>query len=344
MVLLHGAYGGPQLLYDVSDPVHPRLLCTISNTSAHLFTGDTFEYLKPVSSSETDVILHSLGSGNESVAGSFPFNAVIVSWLPDLSVAAYTLPVPQDSGNFPAGGVAVYLYSNQQATPLVTYRIGIGDCICRFGLPPQVLDISPDGQYVAAGWESGKGSEPIAVYRVADLRLASSFDTSFSSVFWDRTGHRLFLTRFGNNAAQQAWTPEGGVADLAGAAAWSYSPGVSPDGSRVAYTAYSDPINFQQLRVYTYDLKAGTTRMLIDKLRSQVTFVKDGWVWYLEEVACGPTDGCPGSSQPGNTVYAMNLATGAEQAVSFATGEDPRSQGGVMGWGVVGPGEFWPAS
>src|SRR5579859_103631 len=31
MVLLSGAYGGSQLLYDVSDPVHPRLLCTIAN-------------------------------------------------------------------------------------------------------------------------------------------------------------------------------------------------------------------------------------------------------------------------------------------------------------------------
>ncbi|HSP10362.1 MAG TPA: hypothetical protein VLU92_12290 [Candidatus Dormibacteraeota bacterium] len=343
MVMIEAGYGS-SLIYDVSDPVHPRLLCTISNTSAHLFTGDTFEYLRPVSPTETDVILHSLGSGNETVAGKLPFNAVIVSWLPDLSVAAYTLPVPQDNGNFPGGGVAVHLYSNQQEGPLFTYRVGIGDCICRFGLPPQVLDISPDGQYVAAGWESGKGSEPIAVYRVADRKLVSSFDTAISSAFWDRTGHRLFLTRSGGTTTQQSWTPEGGVADLRGAATWSYLPGVSPDESLVAYTAYSDPINFQQPRVYTYDLKAGTTRMLIDKLRSQAMFVKDGWVWYLEEVACTPADACPGSSQGGRTVYAMNLATGAEQVVSFAAGDDPRSRSDPAGWEFVGPGEFWPAS
>jgi hypothetical protein len=75
MVLMQGQYEAQQLLYDVSDPVHPRLLCRISSTSAHLFTGDTFEYLKPVSATETDVMLHSLGSGNESVAARFPFYA-----------------------------------------------------------------------------------------------------------------------------------------------------------------------------------------------------------------------------------------------------------------------------
>src|SRR5712692_3718239 len=185
MVMTSAAWTAEQLLYDVTNPVRPRLLCKITNTSSHLFTGDTFEYLKPVSANETDVILHSLGSGNETHAGKFPFYATTGSWLPDQTVMAYTLPRSANEG-FPTGGVDVYLYAHRQTGLLFTYRSGIGDCICRFGLPPEVLAISPDGQYVAAGHLTGKGSEPIAVYRVSDRTLVITLDPSVMWAFWDR--------------------------------------------------------------------------------------------------------------------------------------------------------------
>ena len=104
MVMLGGR------IYEVSGPLHPKLLCTIDNTSAHLLTGDTFVYLKPVSPTETDIILHSIGSGNESNAGSFPFNAAYGSWLPEGGLMAYTVDLPPDSVNF-GGSVQVWLYS-----------------------------------------------------------------------------------------------------------------------------------------------------------------------------------------------------------------------------------------
>lgn len=338
MVLIGGVYA-PSLLYDVSDPVHPRLLCNISNTSAHLFTGDTFEYLKPVSANETDVILHSLGSGNESVAGKFPFYATSGSWLPDLTVMAYTIPVSVD--NTPAGGMQVWLYSQRRNALLYTYRVGIGDCICRFGLPPQVLAISPDGQYLVAGWLAGKGSEPHAVYRVSDRSRVATLD-SVGTAFWGRVGHRLFLGRLGTDP-EESWTPEAGISTLNGAGNWSFLPGVSPDDGQVAYTAQADTTQLN-LRIYVYDVNASTTRMLVDGLRSQALFVKDGWVWYLEERACGPADGCPGATMPAGKVYAMNLSAGVEREVSFGSGADPLSQAGTWAWGVFAPGEFWPAT
>ena len=341
MVMIQGSFTQQQLLYDVSDPAHPRLLCSFANTSARIFTGDTVEWLKPTSANETDVVLHSLGSGNDSVAGTFPFPVTSGAWLPDLSVMAYTIPVAADD-NFIGGGTQVWLYSQHQTALLYTYRNGIGDCICRFGLPPPVLAISPDGRYVVAGWIVGKGAEPLAIYRVSDRTRVNSLDPSIYHAFWDRSGHRLFLNRSGNVAAE-VWTPESGLVALAGAAAWSYLPGLSPDGNQVAYTAYADPNAFQNLRTYVYDLKGGSTRMLIDKLRSQALFVKSGWVWYLDEVACDPTTcGAPWGTQPSGKVFAMQLTTGAETPVSFAIGEDPVTQAGGINWLAFGPGEFWP--
>ena len=339
MVLMQAPYVQVELLYDVSDQLHPRLLCSVANTSAHLFTGDTFEYLKPVSPTETDVMLHSLGSGNESHAGSFPFSVTSGSWLPDQSVMAYTTQVAPDNANYPSGGVEVWLYSQRQTAPLYIYRVGIGDCICRFGLPSPVLSVSPDGEYVVAGWIAGKGSEPLAVYRVSDRTRVTTLDQTVYGALWDRGGHRLFLNRFG--LPSQSWTPEGGVSSLAGAASFSFLPGLSPDGSQVAYTAYPDSNNAAQPRVWVYDLKSASTRMLVDQSRSQALFIKDGWAWYLDEGLC--TD-CPGGTRPSGKVYAMNLSTGTEQTVSFASGEHPFVQAGDGNSFVFAPGEFWPAA
>jgi hypothetical protein len=343
MLLMSATWTAIQLLYDVTDPVRPRLLCKISNTAAHLFTQDTFEYLKPVSATETDVILRSLGSGNESHTGKFPFYVTSGSWLADQTVMAYTMPQAADNYNYPSGGTQVWLYAQRQTALLFTYRTGIGDCICRFGLPPQVLAVSPDGQYVVAGWVAGKGSEPLAVYRVSDRSKVTSFDSSVIGALWDRSGHRLFLTSF-TPTAEQSWTPEAGVSKLAGAANWSYAPGLSPDGSQVAYTAYVDPNNQVDPRIYAYDVKAGTTQMLVDQLRTQVIFAKDGWVWSLDERVCLPADRCPGATMPSGRVYAINLSTGVNTEINWGYGDDPHGQGGISGWGVFAPGEFWPAT
>jgi hypothetical protein len=40
----------------------------------------------------------------------------------------------------------------------------------------------------------------------------------------------------------------------------------------------------------------------------------------------------------------MQLTTGAEAPVSFATGEDPVTEAGGTNWLAFGPGEFWPGS
>jgi hypothetical protein len=334
--------GTVQVLYDVTDPVRPRLLCKIAYTSAHLFTGDTFEYLKPVSATETDVMLHALGSGNESHTGKFPFFVTTGSWLADQTVMAYTMAQAADA-SYPNGGTQVWLYAQRRTALLYTYQIGIGDCVCRFGLPPPILAVSPDGQYVVAGWFTGKGSEPLAVYRVSDRSKVTSLDRTVEGAFWDRTGHRLFLTSFAPNPAQ-SWTPEAGVSNLTGAAAWSYLPGLSPDGSQVAYTAYVDPNNQVDPRVYAYDVKAGTTRMLVDQLATQAIFAKDGWVWLLDERVCLPADQCPGATMPSGRVFAINLSTGVVTEISWGYGDDPHGQGGSLGWGVFAPGEFWPAT
>jgi hypothetical protein len=332
MVLLAG------VLFDVTDPVHPRRLCSVSNSSAHIWTGDTITFLRNDSPTSTAVVLHSIGSGNESVAGHIPFAGLASPapfastwWAADATMAATTVPPAQLSAGEPT---RVWVYSSGYTGDVYSYPYPLGGCVCRFGIPPPTLAISPDRQFLVAGWPFGKGAQGLAVYRLSDRSLVKTFDTTVGVALWDRTGHRLYLS---GSSGSMSWTPEGGPVTLAGAQTWSVLAGLSPDGSQVAYTAYVDSNDPMSLRVFVYDVKTDKTRMLRDALRSQVVFVKPGWVWYLEETTC--TIGDPGcgatGTKPSGKVQAMNLADGVERQVDFLYAEDTTA---------LFPGEFWPSS
>jgi hypothetical protein len=340
--------GGPmalvgQAVYDVTDPIHPRLLCQVTNTVTHLFTGDTFEYIRSTGDTGTEVVLHSMGSGNESVVAGWPLNMLntpfgeVNAWTRDGNEAATAKAATDGAGN---QTIEIWLFAQPGVTLLHVFNQPLTDCICRFGLAAPVLSFSPDGQYIVSGWPIGKGATPLYVFRVADHTLAKILDVDDVTAFWDRTGHRLYGTR--RTGTSWSWTPEDGLAPLAGATFWPYQVGLSPDGSQVAYTAYEDPANFAGLRVYVYDLTSHVTRRLVDQMRSEVIFVKNRWVWYLEEARCdspGASTCPPWGTQPTGKVFAMDLTTGVETPVVFASGESPTAL--QSGWS---PAEFWPNS
>jgi len=329
-----------QALYDVTDAVHPRLLCQITNTVAHLYTGDTFGYLRQSGPSGTEVVLRSMGSGNESVIAGWPIALLNASWgqsgawTIDGNKAATALAATDPGGNTL---IQIWLFSQPETSELYEFLQPLTDCVCRFGLPPPVLAFSADGQYLVSGWPIGKGATSLRVYRVADRALVQVLDPGEVTAFWDRTGHRLYITE--RAGTSRSWTPEDGFTPLDGATAWPFQVGLSPDGSQVAYTAYLDPPNPVDLRVYVYDITSHTTRLLIDKMRSEVIFVKDHWVWYLEEAKCDPAQPTcsPWATGPTGKVFAMDLTTGVETPVVFQAGESPTAL--QSRWG---PGEFWP--
>ena len=325
MVLLSG------ILYDVTDPVHPRRLCVASNTSAHIWTLDSIVYLKADTPTSTAVVLHSISSGNETVPFHIPYPNLQAPgpfattwWGAGGTYAATTIQPAQ-----PVGGdrSRVWVYTPGFTGELYSYPYAITDCICRFGVAGPLLAISSDHEYLVAGWPTGKGAQGLSVYRLSNRTLVTTFDTSIGAALWDKTGHRLYLSGSGGSAS---WTPEGGQVALAGARQWSYLAGLSPDSSQVAYTAYLNSSDPMSLRVFVYDIKADKTTMLRDALRSQVVFVKPGWVWYLEETAC---DSCAGGTRSTGKVLAMNLADGVERQVDFNYAEETA---------YLVPGEFWP--
>lgn len=338
MVLLGG------YVYEVSDPLNPRLICRIASDQAdpvsvlgkpvaHLFTLDSLNYPSTLTPSTTAITLHSFGSGNESRVSTLGTEyppGELLAWLDDGTAA--------DVASLDKGQTQVVrIYSGGRVAQLDSYPTPIGDCVCRFGIDQQTLSFSADGQYLASGWiGAGKGGQPIQVFRVSDHSLVDTLPTTVHRPLWSRSGHRLFLV---GTSGEQVWSPESGLAAVPGADPWQYLAGFSPDGNTVAYTTVADASG-AGIRVNTYDLQTRQTRLLIDQPRSEVLFVKAGWVWYLEEAPC--VSSCLGATMPTGRVLAMNLASGVESPVTFAAGEAPTAGYGMTSFSVRGPADLWP--
>ena len=303
------------------------------NTLAHLFTEDTIQYVRRSGPDGTEVVLRSMSSGNERVIAGWPIKLLDSSgqvtgdWRVDGNEAATFVPAVDGAGRQVQ---QMWLYAEGRTQLVYQFLQPLTDCICRFGLPPPTLSFSADGRYLVSGWPVGKGATPLYVFEMGVHDPVMVADLQETAALWSRSGHTLYLT----GGTPRSWTPEGGFASVDGARHCAYQAGLSPDGSEVAYTAFPDPSNQVGIRVYVYDLQARKTRLLIDAPRSEVTFVKDGWVWYFEERPCAD---CPGQTAATGPVYAMELASGREQQVVFAAGESPVNL--QSSWSA---GEFWP--
>ena len=333
--------GGPLVvvgsaIYEVTDATRPRLLCTFGNTSVHLLSLDTFAYLVP-SQDRTYVYIHSLTRGDDLWDATIPSFYVPDTWTPDGKVAAWVDVTYADPEAMTGATFQISLFAQGKASELVHFEDPEQVfCNCRFETVPKLLTISPDGAYLAVGWRGGKGAVPVTVYRVADRKLVMQFDAGYTQAFWAPSGHRLFV---GSPQAAGLWTPDAGLVELEGAAGWAFEPSPSPDGMEVAFTADQRTGDPKTIRAFVYDLAAKKTSVLINQPRSEVLFVKPGWVWYRREVLCntsGPTCG-PWGTLPTDTVIAMDLTTHAESPVRLASGQPMDAL--PYGWAA---GDFWP--
>ena len=333
--------GQATVLYDTSDPLHPHVVCRLTNTYARILTATAIEYLVPRPDGKTNVILHALGSNNESV------ETVVDADLPGVNVGYFYTPISMPPGSgviaYAADGgtdangstvVDVWIAIATGRTKAYSYSVPGVDSFGRPGLPPPVLGLSGDAQYVIAGW--ALKDVGLHVLRLSDhADVTPPMPDGVRLGLWAPTGHTLYLV---GSANVEAWSPETGVTTVTNTPTWILSPNFSPDGSQVAFTALTPS---RDVRPYVYDLKAHSSRLLIDQPRSAVVFVKTGWIWDLEEKPCVTTDNnnCFDPTQPDGNVLAFNLATGQESPVVFGPGEAPSS---APGYTYLVPGDLWP--
>jgi hypothetical protein len=295
-----------QFVYDVSDPVHPRLVCRTNNTYLHLLDGNAIAYTT-VAARKVVIVRRDLTTGAESRIGQLPADPHgAKSWTSDGSLEVYaTSGVPGANGRWL---VKVHLWSDGADHVLYTIDAGPGGLEGRWS-PLPMVEISPDHAYVAISDNTFTiTSYNVRIFSVLDLRQKFVTGTAFGGA-WIANDRFVWATASGS--AMQ-WTPTGG-AKLLRSEHW-FGPTSSSDGGWLAATLLTDTSKPRVLMV-----PVGGGRTFQTGLGSGPAFVTPTVVWYAEE---GPGTGYDPTS-PNGIVHSFDLTNGSNQVVQFRVGEKP---------------------
>lgn len=294
-----------QFIYDVSDPVHPRLVCRTNNTYLHLLDGNAIAYTT-VAARKVFIVRRDLSTGAESQIGQLPADPHgAKSWTSDGSLEVYATSLPRANGRFL---VQIHLWSDGADHVLYSIDAGPGGVESHWSQLPMV-EISPDHAYVAISDSTFTiTSSNVRIFSVLDLRQKFVPGTAFGGTW---IANDRFVWASASGSVMQ-WTPTGG-AKLLRSERW-FGPTSSSDGGWLAATLLTDTSKPRVLMV-----PVGGGRTFQAGLGSGPAFVTPTVVWYAEE---GPSTGYDPTS-PNGIVHSLDLTNGSNQVVQFRVGEKP---------------------
>jgi hypothetical protein len=295
-----------QFVYDVSDPIHPRLVCRTSNTYLHI-DGNAIVYTT-VAAKKVYVVRRDLTTGVESSVGLLPAAPVgSKSWTSDGSLEVYTTSQKRANGTYL---VTVHIWSNGADHVLYAIDPGFGGLEGRWAALPTV-EFSPDHAYIAVSDSTFSiNSHSLRIFSVADQKRVLLSSAATLGGTWTANDHFVWAT---TSPSVMQWTPTGGATALR-PERW-HGPSSSSDGAWLAATLLT---NYAKPRVLIVPVAGGKTFQT--GLGSAPTFVTSSVVWYAEE---GPGTVVDPTSAPNGTVRSLDLTSGSDRVVSFRTGEKP---------------------
>jgi hypothetical protein len=307
-------------VYDVADPVNPRLVCRGEQTVIHLVDANTIAYTT-VAAGKVVIIRRDLTTGAESQVAQLRAdpNTGTTLWTSDGSLEVYPTAVPLPNNRWLE---QVHLWSNRADHVLYTFNAGPGGSAGRWSAH-LVLAMSPDHAYVAmsdSNWSPQ--NYYVRIFSVSDLRQkAVSGTQGLAAGGGTWVGSDRFVWAAGNGVLMQ-WTPKGGVA-LLRSERW-FTPASSPDGLWLAGTLITDTSKPSVMIVPT---GAGQTHRT--GLASWPGFVTPTVVWYAEESFISDPGGYVGAA-PNGVVHAFDVVTQTDRLVHFNTGQSPKLANGAV--------------
>ncbi len=313
-----------QFIYDVADPINPRLVCRSANTYIRLLDGNAIAYTT-VAAGHLVIVRRDLTTGAESRIAQLrvdspPYSA---SWTSDGSLEVYATSVPSADGRWL---VSVRLWSNGADNVLYTIDAGPGGFAGRWSAH-FILEFSPDHAYLAiSDTNFSPQNYNVRIFSVIDLSqklVSGTQGLAAAGGTW--VAKDRFVWAAGSGTLMQ-WTPTKG-ATLLRSERW-FTPTSSSDGRWLAGTLLTDQSN---PRVVIVPVAGGGT--LTTGLGSSPGFVTPTVVWYAEE---GPdtsggftcSEPCAHPTTPNGTVRAFDVADGSDQVVRFRLGEAPTTAEG----------------
>ena len=314
-----------QFIYDVSDPINPRLVCRGANTYVRLLDGNAIAYTT-VAADHLVIVRRDLTTGAESRsaqlrAASPPYSA---SWTSDGSLEVYATYGAADVNlRVP---VQVHVWSNGVDHVLYTTDGPIGGGVeGRWGALP-IVKFSPDHAYVAI-FDSAfalYGSN-VRIFSIADRLQTFVNGTAASGGTWVANDRFAWATVSGS---LMQWTPTEG-AKLLRSEHW-YGPTSSSDGLWLAGTllteTYAEPTGYST-KPSIVIATAGGGQTFTTGLGSGPEFVTATVVWYAEE-RLQPEMLPFSATWPNGTIHAFSVTKGSDQIVNFRVGEEPKVANG----------------
>jgi hypothetical protein len=261
-------------VYDVVDPINPRLVCHGDETVIHLVDGHTIAYTT-VAANKVVIMRRDLTTGIETQVAQLRANPNVGTslWTSDGSLEVYPTAVPLADYRWLE---SVHLWSNGADHILYSFNAGPGGFAGRWSAHV-ILTFSPDHAYVAisdTNWSPQNYN--VRIFSLTDRRQKTVSGTQGLATgggTW--VGNNRFVWAAGDGVLRQ-WTPNGGVAVLR-SQRW-FTPASSPDGRWLAGTLIADTSRPRVLIVPT-----GAGKTFQTGLASGPGFVAPTVMWYAEE-------------------------------------------------------------
>jgi len=300
-------------VYDVADPIHPRLVCRGDNTAIHVLSTNAIAYTT-VAAGKVVIVRRDLTTGAESRIAQLrvspqPYYWAAATWKWDGSLEAYSTSNATSTSNL--WQVQVHLWSNGADHVLYTMQAGPGGIESRWAQRP-ILEFGPDYSYLAISDSAySLYSASVRVFSVTDRGQKFISSPASSGGTWIANDRFVWAMLSG---ALMDWTPTGGAKVLR-TEHW-YAPTSSSDGRWVAGTLLADPA---APRAFIAPVAGGQT--IRTGLASSPRFVTPTIVWYAVEALSSQ----PGydATAPNGVVHALDVVSKTDKIVTFRTGESP---------------------
>jgi len=309
------------VLADVTDPVHPRTICTITGSwTPQLVSQQMVSWSATQGSPGTPgasvIATLDLFTGTGALAAGWTgggFMDGLHSWSPDQS--STLVYVTSD-----ASAVTVHLLSGGGDRVVSTFGAVPGR-----GVNPNEDDafigFSPDGAFFAFEQTFTGSGDHLDVWSRSGLVFSQANATMAT---WGSTGSKLYF-RQPNAAVVYVWDSAGPAGNRSQAFGQQFAwirPRADAGDDYLAYTV-RDSNGIPSVWLYGHGGRAGGQ---LPNERSTPSFLNSGTVFLIEEAPCGANCGLGPATQPDGKTFTYSIASQAETASTIASvlGEWPR--------------------
>jgi hypothetical protein len=296
-----------KVLADVTDPVHPRTICTLTGGwQPHLMTASELSWSAsqhaPGTAGPSVIATLDVSSGTAAAVASWQGGGYLDglhAWSPDTQLLAY---LTSD-----ASAVSLHLLSSGGDQVVATMGAIPGR-----GLNPSeddsYLEFSPNGAYFALVQTFAGGGPQLQVRKSIDGSLAYSQPTATMAT-WGSTGSKLYF-RHPLASTIYVWDSVAGLSQAIGQSLAWIKPRPDAGDDYLAFTVRT-AAGIPHVWLWGHGGRAGSQ---LPNGRSSPLFLTASAVFYVEEASCGQNCGPGPATQPTGRSFTFDIGRQVETA------------------------------